>query len=86
MTQKEVIPTWKTFYTVNTGSHDHCVYVYNDHRVSHDQFITMASLYYLYTFSHCAITCTNLASYHLTEFKIKYKDKWLKSVWSFYDV
>lgn len=38
-------------YTINTGSHDHCVYVYNEHRVSHDQFITMASLYYLYTFS-----------------------------------
>ena len=40
-----MIPTWKTFYTVNTGSHDHCVYVYNEHRVSHHQFITMASLF-----------------------------------------
>ena len=55
MAQKQVIPTWKTFYTVNTGSHDHCVYVYND-RVSHDQFITMASVY---KFSCCAITCIN---------------------------
>ena len=69
MEPKEVIPTWKTFYTVNTGSHDHCVYVYNEHRVSHDKFITMASLYYLYTFSCCVIACINC--YHLTQFKIR---------------
>ena len=54
MEPKEVIPTWKTFYTVNTGSHDHCVYVYNEHRVSHDQFITMASLFvYILMLCHC---------------------------------
>ena len=28
---------------VNTGSHDHCAYVYKLHSLSHDQFITMAS-------------------------------------------
>jgi len=26
---KEVIPTIEGIYTMNTGSHDHCVYVYS---------------------------------------------------------
>ena len=44
---KEVIPTIEDIYTVNTGSHDHCVHVYsrtNNEYIVCIVMITMASL------------------------------------------